>query len=355
MTFEPKFLTTGIGSVPLENPQEAVSFIREHLPLAPHWPQLTAKSFEEGFLGQFLAPLLQFGLATKEGEKVYFNWKAVDFETRLTEFYTVALEAMEGNQAALEHFAFPKNFASGFYAFLEAMTKHPGPARYIKGQLSGPLTVGLQLVDQDRRAIYYQPQLKDMLIKTLSLHGLWQAKVLGQTGLPVILFVDDPSLSGYGLSTYITLNRDEIRVELDEIYAGARQTGALLGTHVCAGTDWTVLMDTSVDILNFDAYEFFSSLAVYQDRLKDFLARGGCVAWGLVPTSDKILAETVDSLADRFQGYLNQLVAKGLDREILLKQAMLTPSCGTGTLSPETSRRVYNIMAQLGPRLAGLL
>lgn len=356
MTFAPKFLTTGIGSVPMENSQEAVNFIREYLPEAPHWPQLLAKSFEESsFEGQYLAPLLKFGLASKVGEKVIFNWKDDDFETRLTEFYTVALEAMEGNEAALEHFAFPRNFAAGFYAFLDSMTKNSGQAKYIKGQLSGPLTVGLQLVDQDRRAIYYHPQLKDVLIKTLALHGLWQAKALGQTGLPVILFVDDPSLSSYGLSAYITLNRDEIKAELDEIYAGARQTGAILGTHVCASTDWTVLMDTSVDILNFDAYEFFSSLAVYPDQLKAFLARGSSVAWGLVPTSAKILDETVDSLTERFQGYLEQLTAKGLDRATLLKQAMLTPSCGTGTLSPELSQRVHTILAQLGPRLARLL
>ena len=49
----------------------------------------------------------------------------------------------------------------------------------------------------------------------------------------------------------------------------------LVGIHCCGNTDWSMLMDSgSIDIINFDAFEFQERFVLYADNLKSFLKRG---------------------------------------------------------------------------------
>ena len=58
------------------------------------------------------------------------------------------------------------------------------------------------------------------------------------------------------------------------------------------------------------------------------------LAWGIVPTnSAKIQSATPESLVNTFHSLVDRLAAvTGLDRGLILKQALITPSCGTGSL-----------------------
>jgi hypothetical protein len=317
-------IVTGVGSLPYLEPTRALELIWGTVPQAPHWAQLPMSGTEEGFSNQYLQALIELGLVTGD-EAPYFDLDHPKWLDRVTEFYELYIAAIEGDGKALDRFAFPRTAAKGFYAFIEDLKQHgTREARFLKGQLSGPLTVGFQLTSPDRRACYYDPQLKDILLKNLALHALWQVRTLKSFGLPVIMVVDDPGLYAYGMSTHVTLNREEII------------------------SDWTLLFDTDVDIINFDAYEYFESMKVYSGQLAGFLARGGTLSWGLVPTSQKVLSESPESLLLRFQQYLAALEGRGVDPSLILKQSMFTPSCGTGTLSIELAERIYRTLGELG-------
>ncbi|MHB9095910.1 MAG: uroporphyrinogen decarboxylase/cobalamine-independent methonine synthase family protein, partial [Eubacteriales bacterium] len=280
MDFKPRCLATGIGSVPHTDPDEAVKFVMSYFPDIPYWPQLPAKGSKEGFLNQFIGPLTELGLIRSKGDKYFFDTEQQEWGARLARFYELYMAAVEGDDTALNFFNFPEDSASGFYAFVKYLeTNGVHNAKYIKGQISGPLTVGLALPDQDRRAAYYNPQARDVLIKTVALQGLNQVKTLARFGLPVIVFVDDPGLYASGQSTFITLKKDEIVSELNSIYEAIKSEGALTGTHSCAGMDWSILLESKVDIISFDAFEYFISIASYMDGVKSFLNRGGVFAW----------------------------------------------------------------------------
>ncbi|HWI54442.1 MAG TPA: hypothetical protein VNT57_02010, partial [Desulfobacteria bacterium] len=217
-----------------------------------------------------------------------------------------------------------------------------------------PLTVGLALTDQDRKAIYYNPQGRDVLIKTLALQGLNQAKSLAKFGLPVIVFVDDPGLYASGQSTFITLKKEEIITELNSIYDGIQHAGAVAGTHSCAGMDWSILFESKVDIVSFDAFNYFTSVVSYIDELKGFMDRGGCLAWGIVPTNaEQLVHQNVDSLEAVLNEHFAYLERKGFDREVLIRQAMITPSCGTGTLPLELAFGAHEFTKNLAQKLRG--
>jgi len=324
-----------------------------YFPEVPYWPQLPARGNKEGFLYQFITPLMELGLVAEKDEKYFFDTGQQEWGAKLARFYELYMAAVEGDDKALDFFNFPEESASGFYAFIKHLETHgPGEARYLKGQISGPLTVGLYMTDQDRRAVYYNSQGRDVLIKTLALQGLTQAKALGRFGLPVIVFVDDPGLYASGQSTYITLKKEEIISELNSIYEAIQGTGALAGTHSCAGMDWTILFDSKVDIVSFDAYEYFDSISGYTEGMKSFLGRGGVLAWGIVPTSGRNAGrQTVDSLLRLWEERIDYIVKKGIDRETVLNQAIITPGCGTGTLPMEQAVRVHELTRDLAGRL----
>ena len=82
------------------------------------------------------------------------------------------------------------------------------------------------------------------------------------------------------------------RVSLDEVIDAVHAQGALAGVHVCANTDWSLLLDSQVDIINFDAYGYFDKFVLYGDLLKQFIASGRYLAWGLVPT---LLADQIEA------------------------------------------------------------
>ena len=82
--------------------------------------------------------------------------------------------------------------------------------------------------------------------------------------------------------------------------------------------------------------------------------RGGWLGWGIVPTLDRTAAasETIPSLLDRFDDGVEQLVRRGFDRELLLRRALITPSCGAGgVLTEPLAERVLDLLQQLSHTL----
>jgi hypothetical protein len=71
------------------------------------------------------------------------------------------------------------------------------------------------------------------------------------------------------------------------------------------------------------------------------------LAWGIVPTSAAIREQTLSSLVDRFENVMDQLAAKGIDKGLIVKQAMVTPSCGTGSMTPGDAVLVYDRLAEV--------
>ena len=147
-----------------------------------------------------------------------------------------------------------------------------------------------------------------------------------------MIFLDEPSLLGFGKQTFLTISREDVISDINEITAAIHAEAGLAGVHCEANTDWSLLMESDLDILDFDAYDHLQVITLYPIELEKFLERGGCLGWGIVPTLDKEAAatETASSLWLRFEEGIDQLASKGFDRELLLRRALITPSCGAG-------------------------
>ena len=108
-------------------------------------------------------------------------------------------------------------------------------------------------------------------------------------------------------------------------------------------------METNLDPLVFDASDHLEPIALYPADLQAFFDRGGSLGWGLVPTLDRDAAVGADlsCLVARFDEGVEKLVRKGFDKELLLRRALITPSCRGGVVTEVLAERVLCLLREL--------
>ena len=334
-------MPTLIGSIPLADHSEALEWIFSFTPEIPLWPQLPVIRLE-GMLLQFIEKIP--GIVSAD-DKTWFDITTEQFSDEMLAFFEDYLLINEEPERILSsRFAVSRERAAGLYLFKEKLVGNTH-CKAVKGQITGPFTLLTGMMDHEQRAAYYDQTIREMVVKGLAMKAAWQTAFLAELDLPVIIFIDEPALAGLGSSSFISISKDDIAADQTEMIDAIHQAGGLAGIHVCANTDWPLLLSLDYDILNFDAYGFFDRLITCRDELLAFLERGSILAWGIVPTSEaeQIKKESPESLAALWEDQAKQLAGDKFDLPALLKQSLITPSCGTGALEPEMARRVLEL------------
>ncbi len=345
-TIKPACLPMLIGSIPLDDHQAASHLIMQYTPAIPLWVQLPVFA-EEGMIPQFMPGMP--GVVHRDG-KTFIDTAADGFDAEVLTFfedYMAVGEAPDG--LADSRFALTDATGKGVNTFLDTLSHMKDRPTAVKGQVTGPITFCMGVKDQDDRAIFYDVALRDAAVKHLALNARWQIRTLSGPGCPVIIFIDEPALAGFGSSEMISVSKEEILACLTEVVDAIHGDGGLAGIHVCANTDWSLVLESGADIVNFDSYAYFDRFILYGSQIKGFLEDGGILAWGIVPTlkPEEIQRETVDSLYATWTDQFRQVEALGVSREILFQQSLITPSCGLGSLSPELATRVLTLTREL--------
>jgi methionine synthase II (cobalamin-independent) len=319
--------SSSIGSLPYTKAEPALE-IAKRLDI-PAWPQLPKKGFFENMYVQQSSGMPG---ARLDGEDLYFETEEIEEE--LTSFYERYLEADYG------YFALGEDWAEGFYAFLN----NPPKTEYVKGQITGPISFGLTVCDKTKKPIIYNDTLFEAIRKAIEMKAIWQAEKISAIGKPVI-FLDEPYLSGFGSCT-IPLTKSQVVGWLYDVVSPIKGRGVIVGVHCCGNTDWSILMEANIDILNFDAYNFAHTLRLYKDELCSFLEKGGNLAFGIVPSSEQINNESAESLHQRLEREIEALLNCGINPEFL-QNFLITPSCGLGSLSCKIAEKVINTTKEL--------
>lgn len=330
--------------MPHPDAASAVAFVLHHLPEFPFWPQLPRRTPLEGMTLQYTRgfPSLVPAAAGRDPQ-VDTGPEGAD---SLTAFYEAALRGDP------EPFALPPERAEGFFAFEEALGRaRPAGLQYVKGHVTGPVTLASSLKDRAGRELLYDDTYREALAAFLALSIRWQVRRLARWGAPVVLFLDEPAMEVFGSAYSSALTPDLVRSLWDPCLAAVREEGALSGIHCCGNTDWGFLFASGVDIVNFDAFAFLDRMLLYPEAAGRFLAEGGALAWGLVPTSDAARGQTADGLTARLEDGLARFAAAGIDPDLLRRQCLLTPSCGMGSLDPDLAERIAGLLTEVSRRI----
>jgi methionine synthase II (cobalamin-independent) len=339
LSLEP-FEITGIGSLPHRDPEEAVRFIFRYLEKIPHWPQLPKRDKKEEMTRQFLEGMP--GIREEE-DRIWIEPPS-EAPEEWERFYE------ELQKEDLSPFGISPERAMGFYAFLEGLKGKK--VSFVKGQIIGPFTLGFSLKDKKGRFAFYDEEIREMIVKALNRKAKWQVRKLKEVkpDVEVILFFDEPALVGLG-TPQISIGSEKVIRALKETKEGLE---AFCGIHICGNTEWPLILRAGFEVVSLDAYLYGDSFLTWAKEIKDFLESGGIIAWGIVPTDREILKrEDPDKIVRKLEGILSKLQKEGL-KEGLLRRALLTPSCGTGTLEEEEAKRVYKFLYQVSHRFKNL-
>lgn len=344
--FHPGARPALIGSIPVDDHTRALELIMQHTPEIPLWAQLPLFK-KEGMLRQFAGGMP--GLTETE-DKFFIDTSSENFDAETLSFFEEYLTVTEAGGALSDtRFKLDTDTASGFFT----MTGHLDSAEIkpfaLKGQITGPLTFGTGITDQDGRAVFYNEQVRDMAVKLIGLKAAWQIKELSRFNVPSIVFFDEPALTGIGSSAFISISKEDVSAAFAEVVDAVHKEGGLAGIHVCANADWSILLDSKIDIISFDAYSYFDRFILYAEGIRKFIKNGGILAIGIVPTlnPDDVDRETAESLFTKFDEQLKKFEEIGLDRKEILDKTLITPSCGTGSLSLDRAVKVLEMTRDL--------
>lgn len=344
-----------IGSLPLTDHAQALDWIFAGTPEIPLWPQLPYNPYEH-MMPQFaegIPCITEEDLTTPEG-RIYYDYSTPDFDEQMLAFYEEYIMALE-DPTVLEgsRFSVSRDRAEGLYLFTETIGRYPDHLG-VKGQVTGPFTMLTGIKDTQGRAGYFDDTIREMVIKGIAMKAAWQTRLMAaSTDKPVLMFIDEPALAGLGSSAFISVTTEEIQEMINEVADAVHQAGGLAGTHVCANTDWELLLQSKIDIISFDAYSFFNKFCPLKETIHSYLDRGSIIAWGIVPTgrAEDVEKETSESLIALWEEQADQLVDGKYDKAALLRQTLITPSCGTGSLPPELARKVINLTREIADTL----
>jgi methionine synthase II (cobalamin-independent) len=322
------------GSVPWTDPAHACRLVRQYFPAVSGWPQLPRRTFSENMYAQFSE---RFPGIVLEADRIWVD-RRIDLDPELEALYMAYLED------DLAYGELSADYALGLPTFLAGAATVGGRPVAIKGQVTGPVSWGLTVVDQDRRPTLYDEILADAIAKHLRLKARWQERTLRAIcppGVETIISVDEPFMSSFG-SAFVALGREQVLTLIDEVLTGI---DGFKMVHCCGNTDWGLLTETAMDMLSFDAHEYAPNLALYPEEVRAFLARGGMLAWGITPNTSAAGNETVSSLVERLEAGIELLVQKGIHRDDLLQASLISPACGLGTLPAELGERIFELTA----------
>jgi hypothetical protein len=255
----------------------------------------------------------------------------------------VYMDYVEGNYAPYE---LHREYASGF---IEMMSRHLSQVTVLKCQVTGPVTFGMQVVDANKRPIYYDSQFADVLSKLIALRARWcEMEMRKRTGVQETLVVlNEPYLASLG-SSVVPIDQDMVRTGWEDI-AALVEGG--LGIHCCSNTDWEFVLDLNPSVVSIDAYSTAKEFLLYTDSLVTYMEQGGVVAWGIVPAEFKIFAsETPDTLYQKYLAIRTRLCSCMPER-LFDAQSLITPSCGIRFADRNGALAIMKTAAQISRRI----
>lgn len=352
MATTPKFLGTAIGSMPFADVAHAIDVSLTCLD-APIWPQLSAFGLREQMEIQY-SEGMPCVVIDEAKSRMYLNTSG-DYSEAFAEFYEQYMVAMDPDEGTgdCSAMAISPAFSHGFHALKQRLEATGAKLPWLKCQTTGPASFALTIVDENKRALWYNEEFRDVVIKALAMKCRWQLQELKPFAEQMICFIDEPILSAFGSSTYVSVQRDEVVAALNEVVEAVHAEGALAGVHCCGNTEWSILIDAGVDIVNLDAFGFGETIAMYANAVGPFLANGGYIAWGVVPTSPAIRQQTAATLLAKLEQAMDHLASKGISKQLILDQAIITPSCGTGSMDPADAEQVFALTSELTKALRG--
>ncbi len=327
-------LTTAMAVMPHKDSSQA---LEAALSLdIPFWPQLPRLSYYEDMYVQ---------------ASEHFPGILLDLEKQTLSFsmekFVAEIEETLARFDDPRYFDISHDYSTVYHQFLSLdLSQRPA----IRGQLEGPISFGLNVLDQDKRPIIFDDTVRPFMFEFMAQRINVQLDRLKKLNPNAFMFIDEPGLQFLfsALSGY-----DSIAASKDmEAFIAMLQRPC--GIHLCGNPDWDFLLNLDLDILSMDTYLNGEIFASYAGSIKRFLENGGVLAWGIVPTNiEPFEKESMDSLEKLLEGVWDVLGTRGLDKDYIISRSLISPAtcCLVNPDGDKTVEKAFKVVSRLSQRL----
>jgi hypothetical protein len=210
---------------------------------------------------------------------------------------------------------------------LARLTADPPVHAVVKLQVTGPVTLAIAL-ERSTGQRGHGPGVVSLATDVaawLAANTADQVRRLAQVGLDALVVVDEPGLARAGVSRADAALWDPLRA-----------VAPVWGMHVCGPVPWDLVDALGLDLLSLDVTTHGLPPEA-RPVLSRLLRGGGRVAWGIV---DPVQPSSAADASGMAVAALSALTDERVSLERVADLSLLTPSCGTGRLSPERERIV---------------
>jgi len=302
----------------------------------PFWPQLPRLSYYEDMYVQ---------------ASEHFPGIVLDLDKQTLTFsmdrFVAELEETLAHFEEPTYFDISQQYSDVYHRFLN-LDLYDRPA--IRGQLEGPISFGLNVLDQDKRPIIFDDTVRPFMYEFMARRINVQLERLKKINPNAFMFIDEPGLQ-FLFSALSGYDSTAARKDMAEFLT---MVGRPRGIHLCGNPDWDFLLNLDLDILSLDVYLNGAIFANYAQSIKRFLDRGGVIAWGLVPTNfEPFATENAQTLAGRLEEIWSILSSKGIDRDLMLARSLLSPAtcCLVNPDGEKTVEEAFKVVQELAARL----
>ena len=334
MSIPGNLLTTAMAVMPHTDAEAAID-VALSLDI-PFWPQLPRLNYYEDMYVQ---------------ASEHFPGIVLDMEKQTLAFsmdkFILELEDTLAHFEDPAYFDISTRYSDVYHRFLD-LDFSDRPA--IRGQLEGPISFGLNVLDQDKRPIIFEDTVRPFMYEFMARRINVQLERLKALNPNAFMFIDEPGLQ-FLFSALSGYDSSAARDDMEEFLAAVERP---CGVHLCGNPDWDFLLNLDMDILSMDVYLNAEIFATYAASIKRFLDRGGVIAWGIVPTNfEPFEAETIDTLTDQLEKVWSILEQKGIDKAHLLSQSLISPAtcCLVNPDGEKTVEAAFKIVQDLSGRL----
>jgi hypothetical protein len=308
MIFEAKCGTTAMGIMPHKDVDKALDLA---LGLdIPFWPQLPHVSLYEDM---YVQTSQNFPGIEIDFHKARLAFHTAKFQESLEDYFT--------RMDQTETYALTPEYSVVFQKFL---SKKLQTYRAIRGQITGPVSFGFKVLDENLKPIIYNEEVKTILFDFIQKKVNLQYQELKKRNPHAFVWVDEPGL-GYVFSGLSGYNDQQAKEDYFQFIQGIE---GLKGLHLCAEVNLPYLLELGIEILSFDAFQIGFMPKEYTQSVAEFIKKGGIISWGIVPTELKALeAQTPEKLASLLSGYW-EVISENTDlsSDQIAEQALIAPA-----------------------------
>jgi len=308
VAFEARCSTTAMGIMPHRDVDRALELA---LSLdIPFWPQLPKVSLYEDMYVQ--------ASQNFPGIAIDFNKERLAFDTAR---FKQELDEYFVKMDIADTFALTAEYSRVFHEFL---SRELQGYKAIRGQVTGPVSFGLKVLDEDLKPIIYNEEARTILFDFIQRKVNVQYQELSKKNTNAFVWVDEPGL-GYVFSGFSGYNEQHAKEDYHKFVEGLEGPK---GLHLCAEVNLPYLLELGVEILSFDAYQIGFMPREYAGNVAEFIQSGGIISWGIIPTESTALAtQTPETLAEILSSYWEVISENtGLSLNQIAKQALVAPA-----------------------------